>query len=36
MSAIKLSYGELENIASQLKSSSDTMAEILKIIEKKL
>lgn len=33
MGAIKLSYGELENIASQLKNSSDTMAEILKSIE---
>lgn len=33
MSTIKLSYGELENIASQLKSSSDTMQEILKNVE---
>lgn len=33
MSAIKLSYEELESIASQLKNSSDAMAEILKSIE---
>lgn len=33
MSAIKLSYGELENIASQLKSSSEAMSEILNNVE---